>query len=346
VPRGPTRGAANFAAASELEALRMDDVSLLPPTLIYGSEMPDVRFRWRGKQQTYFCRRNRNLHLAASDLQGGTYEAGSMLADLCREFCLPHRKHTHQPCPAFTCGYKQGVENKGLATVQLHKITEFEKCAGVKALLDLTETQEERYFLLSYLEDKGGDSTDWRRELVSDWNAGWSRVPEGWDKTSRRGKFDYLLWRTLRFPALIPQVWLNWLHSASDEDMKILEEYPSRVDFVAFWNYERHLIEIDGPSHYASYDETRHTYQVDERAYARNLKIARSLLRDEWKLTRIARIEVRDVMENDFALFEKMSLLGILPFYDQRCSQLSPSALGVGEIERDAIAYADDDIPF
>jgi len=37
---------------------------------------------------------------------------------------------------------------------------------------------------------------------------------------------------------------------------------------MAFYNNQRHIIEIDGPSHYADYDETTGTYSVSERAYA------------------------------------------------------------------------------
>ena len=77
--------------------------------------------------------------------------------------------------------------------------------------------------------------------------------------------------------------------------MKVLDENPSRVDFVSFVNGTGHLIEIGGPSHYAAYDEVTYSYRVDEMAYARNLKIARSLASEGWVLTRIARVEIRDV---------------------------------------------------
>lgn len=321
---------------------------LLPPTLIYGSAMPDVRFRSRGGQHVFFCKNNRNLHLTDEDLPHGTYEAGSLLSTCCREFCAPERTKagTHMPCPAFIASHTVGTENKGLASVEKHPYPKWEECPGVQKLLDMTETPEERFFLLSYLDDKGGEESDWRDQLVEIWNDSWYRVEEGWGETSRRAKFDHMLWWTLRFPALIPQVWLNWLHSASEEDIKILDEYPSRVDFVGFWNHERHLVEIDGPSHYATYDEKWHQYEVDERAYARNLKIARSLQRDGWKLTRIARVEIRDVQEGEFAEFEAYKFLEVLPFYKidypARDSTLAP---GLGEL-RPLVSATDDDILF
>lgn len=323
---------------------------LLPPTLIYGSEMPDIRFRSRGGQHVFFCRRNRNLHLADDDLLHGTYQAGTLLSELCREFCLPKRKHTHAPCPAFVGSYKVGRdENEGLASVELRKVADLAQCAGVAKLLDMTETPEERFLLSSYLDNQMYREAEWRRSLVALWNKHWTHVTDGWDTKSRRGKFDQALWWTLRFPALIPQVWLNWLHSASEEDLKILDEYPSRVDFVAFWNGERHLIEVDGPSHYASYDERVRRYEVDERAYARNLKIARSLQRDGWNLTRIARIEIRDVLEIEDPLFEVFPMLGLLPFHDaQRLERESATDLGLDELDEAeaAVEAAFGDIPF
>jgi very-short-patch-repair endonuclease len=119
----------------------------------------------------------------------------------------------------------------------------------------------------------------------------------------------------------------------------------SRVDFLAFWGGERYVIEIDGPSHYCDYDGN--AYKVDERAYARNLKIERSLRHDGWNVTRIARIEVRDAMADDW--FETLGLLGILPFYrsDSYPEQPSASDLGLREIDCSAAAHAAfDDIPF
>jgi hypothetical protein len=88
---------------------------------------------------------------------------------------------------------------------------------------------------------------------------------------------------------------------------------------------------------------------VDERAYARNLKIARSLQRDGWELTRIARIEIRDVLETEFPLFETFSMLALLPFYNAKYpGRESAASLGLPEL--DAADFAEfinsDDIPF
>lgn len=90
---------------------------------------------------------------------------------------------------------------------------------------------------------------------------------------------------------------------------------------MAFHQGERHIIEIDGPSHYANFDETTRTYSIDEGKYAQNLKIARSLQRNGWTLTRIGRSEVRAATEasdtHDFAgTRARYKLLSVLPFPD------------------------------
>lgn len=246
----------------------------------------EIRFRWKRGKQQYFCLNNRTLHLTDRDFRHGTFEAGQLLAPMCREFCVPQRS-PHQPCPAFVSSHKIGTENLGLATVDFNSYQKWEECAGVRALLDLTETLEERVFLLNYLDENGGAESQWRTNLVASWNAAWNHVDEGWAAASRRGKFDQMIWWTFRFPALVPQVWLNWLHMASAEDQRALEEKPSRVDFVAFHNGQGHIVEIDGPSHYANYDSTTHSYAVNDRAYAKTLKIWRSLKADGWQVHRL-----------------------------------------------------------
>jgi hypothetical protein len=320
--------------------------ALYPSELYFGPKPLEIRFRWKAGKQEYFCLNNRTLHLQEGDFRSGTYETGQLLGPMCREFCQPERQ-SNQPCPAFVNSYKVGTENAGLATVELHQYPKWDECLGVLALLDLTETPEERFFLLNYLDEKGGAESEWRRGLVESWNDGWSRVKEGWGPSSRRGRFDQMLWWTFRFPALVPQVWLNWLHMAAPEDQRALEEHPSRVDFVAFHAGQRHIIEVDGPSHYASYNEETRKYTVDERAYARTLKIWRSLRADGWQVTPIARIEIRDVMNSDFAEFEAFKFLSAVPFYDQEFPEReSATQLGVQELDEVFFSAADDDIPF
>lgn len=324
-----------------------------PPTIFYGTKPLDIRFRSKGARQTFYCLNNFTLHLTdKSFAPDGTYPTCNFLGRLCVQHCRPNREDATQPCPAFVESHDVTDDGKALASVKPRAIPRFDLCGGVAKLLDDIEmTREERFLFLAYHEDRYGDEAQWRDGVVAAWNDLWWHVPDGWDATSRRAKFDVMLWRTVRFPALIPQVWLNWLYAASAEEQKMLDENPSRIDFMSFPRGERHVVEIDGPSHYARLDLAGYT--VDENAYARNLKIARSLLRDGWMLTRIGRSEVRGAMpEADPArgidnFFETLKLLQILPFHETAYPpEYSYVELGVPELRQSVRIVADDDIPF
>jgi hypothetical protein len=294
-----------------------------PPTIVYGSKMPDLRLRSRGGRQIYFCRKNRNLHLTDKDFDAqGTYQAGRLLRTFCEDYCAPEREGS-EPCPAFVRSHKVFTKDNSLASVALHSPLQLGLCLGAQKLLEMTETPEEHFLLSAYLDGHVTDELAWRNELVETWNKHCARIDDDW--TPRVMKFDQMMWATIRYPALIPQAWLNWLAATDDKHIKALEENPSRVDFVAFYHGESHIVEVDGPSHYAAFDEVARTYSIDERAYARNLKIVRSMERDGWCLTRVGRIEVRDAMPSeeirgasddvDFSnIIERSRLLRVLPF--------------------------------
>jgi hypothetical protein len=345
----PEPGAAAPEFATPEESRTMSSTIKPPPhpsTIIYGTKKPELRLRSSGETQSYFCLNNHNLPLSPSDFNEGTFEAGMFLERLHQEFCRPGLG-SDQPCPALVETWKIGTENKGLASVEMRAIPSWELCAGIQTLLNVADTSEERAFLLAYLDDKWSDESKWRDGLVSDWNARWGQVENGWGKTIRRAKFESMLWATLRFPALIPQVWLNWLHAAPEAVIRDLDRNPSRVDFVAFWRGTRHVIEIDGPSHYADWNGSG--YKVDERAYARNLKIERSLRKQLWEVTRIGRIEVVDaVSTEDFEQFLKWAeVLDALPFHRNEGYPKQSSSDGLmPELAVFSFHASDDDIPF
>ena len=236
-------------------AMHVHDNPQYPPTIIYGSEIPDLRLRSSGGgQPTYFCRRNRNLHLTDRDFDGqGTYQAGSLLRSFCEEYCAPERGDT--PCPAFVRSHNVFTKDETLASVTLQAPLQLELCLGVQKLLDTTSWPEERFLLSAYLDGHTTDEVAWRNELVEAWNRHCGRVDGDWFPMRSR-MFDRLMWATIRYPALIPQAWLNWLAATEDRHMRVLEENPSRVDFIGFYHGQRHIIEIDGPSHYADFNET------------------------------------------------------------------------------------------
>ena len=126
---------------------------------------------------------------------------------------------------------------------------------------------------------------------------------------NRRGPWDWrhdaitfgLIDLVFDFPALIPETWLNYVGPDKTEaDERHLAENPSRVDFVVFVEGRKYVIEIDGPSHYADFDEQERTYTVSEERYAKNLAIERSLRRQGWEINRFANVEVMRASGDDF----------------------------------------------
>ena len=95
------------------------------------------------------------------------------------------------------------------------------------------------------------------------------------------------------FPAAIPEVWLNAIGAdRTIEDEAHLAENPQRVDFVILGDGRKAVVEIDGPSHYADYNEETSTYTVSQDRYAKNLAVERSLRRQGWEIHRFANVEV------------------------------------------------------
>jgi very-short-patch-repair endonuclease len=105
----------------------------------------------------------------------------------------------------------------------------------------------------------------------------------------------------MSFPALIPEVWLNYLGPQKSADDEIhLSENPSRVDFVMIAEGKKCVIEIDGKSHYADYDEEARRWSVSERRYTRNLRIERSLRNQGWEIFRFSDLEVNACTDAQF----------------------------------------------
>jgi hypothetical protein len=123
----------------------------------------------------------------------------------------------------------------------------------------------------------------------------------------------------------------------------MLERHPSRVDFVAFWRGGKYVVEIDGPSHYAVWNGD--SYLVNEKEYARNLRIERSLKWEGWPVTRIGRWEVEEAMQEGFPKWHQ--LLSALPFGSENGYPEQWDAENViPELGTPVFALTDDDIPF
>ncbi|MDP2936577.1 MAG: hypothetical protein Q8O86_08820 [Dehalococcoidia bacterium] len=126
--------------------------------------------------------------------------------------------------------------------------------------------------------------------------------------------------RQLSLPALIPQVWLAYVYdpyvNPKDVEKTVLRDMPSRVDFLLVKDGERHIVEIDDPSHYAIFDEETRRWEVDEERYTRNLRIEGGLKRQKWFVHRFSNSEVlrSDPMELLALLTEELGVLEDLPF--------------------------------
>ena len=311
-------------------------MSLIPPTIIYGTEMPEIRLRMQGGEQIVFCLNNGSLRLSDDALRSGTYETGDFLGALCEEHCAPLRVG-YDPCPALVDSHEEdgGLD---LSTVVLHRTPKWELCPGVRRAIEANQTEEERWFFTNYLDIRWAREAHWRGQVIEAWNEGWENIidylpPYG----VRAGKIDRLIWRTARFAALIPQPWLNWFYGAPEclqEDLA--HGQPSRVDFIAFASGRRHVVEIDGPSHYSKWSQKARCYVADEAEYARNLRIERWLASEGWHLTRIGRQEVREAMHGGRGL---MTLMQAMPFGREMTPEPTMEELGVPELEDGFIPF-------
>ncbi|MEG3901236.1 hypothetical protein QUB19_13650 [Microcoleus sp. B4-C5] len=98
-------------------------------------------------------------------------------------------------------------------------------------------------------------------------------------------------------PALIPHVYVNWNFSKEERANR---KKPFIVDFIfkssAFGTNDIVVVEIDGQSHYARYDDTkRPKYELSEDVYAEHLKKDRWLRKQGFKVFRIGNSEIKTI---------------------------------------------------
>ncbi len=122
-----------------------------------------------------------------------------------------------------------------------------------------------------------------------------------WTDSSGEKASSTVLTDRIGFPALIPEVWLNYMgpRKTADESLH-LDENPSRVDSVMLAEGQKCVIEIDGKSHYADYREADRRWIPDERRYTRNLRIERSLRAQGWEIFRFSDFEIRTCPDDQF----------------------------------------------
>jgi hypothetical protein len=170
-------------------------------------------------------------------------------------------------------------------------------CPGVKRLMSYCQTEPQRRFFELWCHT-------FIYPLREGWNAGADYSPE-WSERALDLRYA--------FPALIPEVWLNYLGPRKSADDELhLAENPSRVDFVMLSGGTKCVIEIDGKSHYADYNQDANRWVPDERRYTRNLKIERSLRRQGWEIHRFSDLEVNACKPDEFWSLV-IDLPGVMP---------------------------------
>lgn len=121
------------------------------------------------------------------------------------------------------------------------------------------------------------------------------------------------------FPALIPQVWVNWLHYDSSDRARsmLMKRQPFRVDFAVFTEDRRLILEVDGSSHFgapAPIDERGTVHlDADMASYTEHLRKDRWLRRQGWEVFRFSNKEIEEMSQIE-DLLDEVGLLVEVPF--------------------------------
>jgi hypothetical protein len=96
------------------------------------------------------------------------------------------------------------------------------------------------------------------------------------------------------YPALIPQVWVNWIHYDRKDTQRAerAQREPFRVDFLIKGKYINRsplIIEIDGASHFGAYASDPSKAML---IYTEHLRKDRWLRKQGWNVVRISNYEI------------------------------------------------------
>lgn len=320
--------------------------------IILGTKMPQIRFHGDDSDRLFYSLTNQNLFPTEKDFTSeGSLPAvflfGRYIANNPEEFpffgpdlgqlpscwrCVNGR----QVCPMLVKEVHQRPYKTEMSEDTAITVTKFELweeprldlCPCLSTLMEETQTEaEKRLFQLYYLwaicggmiapapnNDPGVayySDFEQRRyvEFIDEWEKRQLMLP---DKLQRPEAVTSAIIKSILAPALLPQYWLRWQYDSTQKPTKESLEMSSRADFVAFIDGERHVIEVDGPSHYARFDKTANTYHLDEEEYTRNLRMERNLAKNGWRVHRFSNWEV---MNDDIKVFnDLMDVLGLVAY--------------------------------
>lgn len=208
-----------------------------------------------------------------------------------------------------------------LVKVNLREAPELYECHLLSELLRCATTPAEKKFAEMYYtwaicgtdnslptpeELKLNSSIEWRysslKQQYKDFTDLWHAQQFHLYATCRNPQnVTSIIQESLTAPALIPQVWLNYTYDSSQpptEETDELRNMPKRVDFLFIRQNKMHIIEIDDPSHYAIYDESKKRYEVSEEKYTNNLKTERVLREQGFEIHRLSNWEILNATES------------------------------------------------
>jgi hypothetical protein len=305
-----------------------------PYPVIFGkiasnSDYPILQLRQFNGEQIALSSNNFNLLMNEYDFEDNTYTISRFLTLVDRDeimlpapilHCRKCSETNNVPCLLImnrnkTYDYSE-IQNstyetrlKALIINEKQIDLAMQSCSKLKWIIDLTETKHEKNFILNYFRWVFSCvlfhpyfSTETAFEMIG--NAMRDSEEAAQYGSKEIGDKEWNFWvrtnflRKLKMPMPLPQVLINLIPiyklPVGHPDKLFYKENISRADFGMFIRKEKHIVEIDGPSHYK-----------DELTYVRNLVVDRSLKRNDWKVHRFGNSEIIEgSSEIDFILDE------------------------------------------
>ena len=309
----------------------------MPNHMIFGAGLPRIEMTTEGTKDYTYSRNNYNLYREDCDVdEKGTFSIGCLFkaARNC-PFCLrwtnvtvPVCEATCEPCSILAEKYEElrtrdgAIPGNGsrLRRIHLHKEPHLYECEVLSALLGCTTTPAERKFAEAYyrLAISGMDFPEDAvfcfgdlRKTYGDFLQSWHEDQPRLSPEAREPKeVIRAIIECLAAPALIPKVWFDCTYAPGEQAESRMKE-PTCVDFLFIFENKVHVVEIDGPSHYARRDSSGR-WMADEEAYTTNLKLERYLHIRGYEVHRLSDWEVLNATESE--LIDLLSdVLGMAP---------------------------------